>query len=136
MAEVSKKTSLVDFLSIVLGSKEVGLILAKDKSEFTDFMQKLEQTGFRQAQKMTDITKIARVYFALDEVVNKEVYDFVVQYPSGQVELFDKQLMQSTVFSPDYKNSAVVLLVYKDSLIKFKEQGFDILTVAGPAFQS
>lgn len=136
MAELSKKISFADFISVVFGSKEVGLALAKDKTEFADFTQKLEQAGFQQPKNIADIPKIAKVYFSFDDIISKEIYDIVVQYPSGQVEIFDKQLMQSRVFSPDYKNSALVLLMYKDSLIKFQEQGFDILAVAGPAFQS
>ena len=136
MSITSNKASIEEFLSVMIGSKEVGLVIAKNESEISSFAKVMDQFGFERSNNVADLFKSPKAYFVADENLDKDVYDFIVQYPTGQIEIFDKRLMQSKTLSPDYKNSAVILLVDKDNLNKIQEKGFDLLSSAGPAFQS
>lgn len=136
MSITSNKASIEEFLSVIMGSREVGLVIAKNEAEISSFAKAMDRFDFKRSENIADLFKSPKTYFVVDGNLNKDVYDFIVQYPTGQIEIFDKQLMQSQTLSPDYKNSAVVLLVDKDNLNKIQEKGFDLLSSAGPAFQS
>jgi len=136
MSTTSNKASIEEFLSVMIGSREVGLIIAKNEAEISSLTKAMDRSDFKRSKNISDLLKSPKTYLVADENIDKDVYDFIVQYPTGQVEIFDKKLMQSQTLSPDYKNSAIVLLVEKNNLNKIQEKGFDILGVAGPAFQA
>lgn len=136
MSITSNKASIEEFLFVAIGSKEVGLAIAKSKAEILSFSKAMDKQGFKRSENIADLFKSPKTYFVADGNLDKDVYDFVVQYPTGQVEIFNKKLMQSQTLSPDYENSAIVLLVDKDNLNKIQEKGFDLLSFTGPAFQS
>ena len=136
MTTQTKTPSLEEFLSVTAGSKEMGLIIAKNASESEGFVRSLGGMGFERSEKISDLSKLQKSYLVIHEDTAKDAYDFAVQYPSGQVEIFDKEQMQSQSFSPDYGNLNLVLLVVKDDLNKLQTKGFDLLSAVGPAFQS
>lgn len=136
MSIISNNHAIEEFLSAVEGAKEVGLVIAKNDEELLNFVEAMDSVGFKRSEDTAELLKSPKTYFVADENLEKDVYDFIVQYPTGQVEIFDKKLMQSQTFSPDYKDSAIVLLVDKNNLNKIQEKGFDILSVTGLAFQS
>lgn len=136
MSTTSNKASIEEFLSIMIGSREVGLAIAKNEAEISDFAKSMDRFDFKRSENIFDLFKSPKTYLVINENIDKDVYDFIVQYPTGQVEIFNKKLMQSQTLSPDYKNSAIVLLVEKNNLNKIQEKGFDILGVTGPAFQA
>jgi len=136
MTTQTKTPSLEEFLNVTAGSKEVGLIIAKDASQLDGFTRSLDGMGFKRSDKVADLSKLQKSYFVIDEGAAKDAYDFAVQYPSGQVEIFDKEQMQSQSFSPDYGSLNLVLVVVKDDLNKLQTKGFDLLSAVGPAFQS
>jgi len=136
MTTQTKTPSLEEFLNVTAGSKEVGLIIAKDASQLDGFTRSLDGMGFERSEKISDLSKLQKSYLVIHEGTAKDAYDFAVQYPSGQVEIFDKEQMRSQSFSPDYGNLNLVLLVVKDDLNKLQTKGFDLLSAVGPAFQS
>ena len=135
MSHTSNKASIEEFLSVLMGSREVGLVIAKNEAEISSFAKAMDRFDFKRSENIADLFKFPKTYFVVDGNLDKDVYDFIVQYSTGQVEIFDKKLMQSLTLSPDYKNSAIVLLVDKDNLNKIQEKGFDLLSSTGPAFQ-
>lgn len=135
MSITSNKASIEEFLSVIIGSREVGLVIAKNEAEISGFAKAMDRFDFKRSENIADLFKSPKTYFVADGNLDKDVYDFIVQYSTGQVEIFDKKLMQSLTLSPDYKNSAIVLLVDKDNLNKIQEKGFDLLSSTGPAFQ-
>lgn len=136
MSTTSNKASIEEFLSVMIGSREVGLVIAKNEAEISSLAKAMDRFDFKRSENISDLFNSHKTYLVADENIDKDVYDFIVQYPTGQVEIFNKKLMQSQTLSPDYKNSAIVLLVEKNNLNKIQEKGFDILGVAGPAFQA
>jgi hypothetical protein len=136
MSNTSNKTSIEEFLSLMTGSKEVGLAIAKNQTELEKFSKAMDSFDFKKSENVADLLKTQKTYLIVDHNIDKNIYDFVVQYSSGQVEIFDKKLMQSQTLSPDYKNSAIVLLVDQDNLNKIQAKGFDLLSASGPAYRS
>lgn len=136
MSNTSNKASIEEFLSLMTGGKEIGLVIAKDEAELSDFAKAMDRFDFKRSENVSDLFSSPKTYLMADDKIDKDVYDFIVQYPTGQVEIFNKKTMQSQTFSPNYKNSAIILLVEKDNLNKIQEKGFDLLGAAGPAFQS
>jgi len=136
MKTSTKTPSLEEFLLVTAGSKEVGLIIAKDSNELQDFVESLDENGFKRSDKIVDLLELQQAYFVINESAAKDAYDFAVQYPTGQIEIFDKEHMRSQTFSPEYSNLKLVLLVAKDDLNKLQTKGFDLLSAVGPAFQS
>ena len=136
MTTQTKTPSLEEFLAVTAGSKEVGLIIAKDASELDGFAQSLDGLGFMRLEKVSGLLNLQKSYLVIHEDNAKDAYDFTVQYPSGQVEIFDKEQMQSQSFSPDYDKLNLVLLAVKDDLNRLQTKGFDLLSAVGPAFQS
>lgn len=135
MTAQTKTPSLEQFLTVTAGSREMGLIIAKDASESESFARSLDGMGFKRSQTVVDLLKLQKSYFVISEDTTKDAYDFAVQYPSGQVEIFDREQMRSQSFSPDYSSLNLVLLVIKDELNKLQTKGFDLLSAVGPAFQ-
>jgi|SRR3989344_645051 len=136
MISQTKNFSLNSFLSAISGQKEAGLMIAQDKKELNAFIRILERDGFGQSKTVLDLFNFQKTYVVADQKLDKDVYDFLVQYPTGLIEIFDKKLHQSQTLSPDHKNSALVILVMKDQLKKLQNKGFNLLGSTGPAYQS
>ena len=117
------------------GSKEPGLAIAAKKPEIKAFVEILGEQGFKEVKNADDLFENGKKYFVVNESLEKDIYDFVVQYPSGQVELFDKTVMKHKIFFPEYAGSALVLLIQEKDLNKIKKQGFDLLAVVGPTYR-
>ena len=128
--------SIKQIISIIKNSKEPGLIIAKDDAELLDFLRIMNEQGFKQSRNIDDLLKTSETYFIIKEDLDKDVYDFIVQYPTGQIQVFNKELMKSEIISPDYENSALILAITKDTLENISSKGFDILSITGPAYQS
>lgn len=135
MKETENK-EFIDFLKVAFGQKEVGLIMAKNIDELSDFSRIMDNEGFKRSDNILDLLNSPKMYLSVDENMNKDVYDFVVQYPTGQVEIFDNTAMKSNTFSPEHVSSCVVFLVLKEDLSKIQEKGWDILSLCGPTYQS
>ena len=134
------KNTLDDFLKYVISQKEVSLILAKDDEELKKLTEKLEKAGFRQAVDTSDlfkqITKASKTFVAVKDSLSKDLYDFAVQYPTGQVEIYDKFNLKSQTVIPTYKDVSGVYALTKATLKKTQESGFRILELMGITYQS
>jgi len=133
---MSKNDNLEEFLNILEGQKDVGLILTRNESEMSGFIRFFEDSGFQTSKNVFDFFGFQKMYLILDENLPKDFYDFLTQYPTGQVEIFDKGTNQPKVFSPDYQNQVFVLVATEESLVKLKEKGFEIMDKVGPVFRN
>lgn len=134
------KNNFVEFLKHIISQKETSLAIAKDESELKKFIGFLESEGFRQAIDTTELfkhsTAPSKAYFIVKDNLSKDIYDFIVQYPTGQVEIYDKQKLKSQIISPIYKDVAILFVITKDTLKKVQESGFSLLEQVGMAYQS
>src|SRR3989339_1786558 len=125
MSQISGPKSLKNFLSTLPGGVEVGLVIAKDEKELSNFAQIMEMSGFKRSENTGDLFEIPKTFLIVTDNVDKNIYDFIAQYPTGQIEIFDKEVMQSKTLSPDYKDSAVALLVNRTNIDKIQGNGFE-----------
>src|SRR3989344_6058627 len=99
---INSRNQLVDFLNHTVSQKEVSVIIAKDNNEQHLFQEELDREGFRQAIDVSEIIKrnkaLSKVYFMVRDKFPKDIYDFLLQYPTGQVEIFDKSTMSSKTY--------------------------------------
>lgn len=124
------------FLKASSGQKEVGLAIAQDRDEISEFSSIMEKEGLERSDNALDLLSKSRTYLSINENMSKEAYDFLVQYPTGQVEIFDSTEMKSKSVSPNYENGCIIFLVIKEDISKLREKGWDILANAGLAYQS
>lgn len=126
---------LEDFLKVVIGGKDVGLIVAADEGKLAEAVTVLQSSNFQSAETVADLLNTSRAYFVVGESLNKDVYDFIAQYGSGSVEIFDKTAMQSSVTPIDYVDRGVVFLVTAQNLAKVEAAGFGLRQAVGPVEQ-
>lgn len=137
------KTSFIEFLTQVKRAKEVSLVLAQDESERDDLEKLLIQNNFSKVSNvfglMEKIKIGAECFFVIDSTTNfedlKKYYDFIIQYPTGQIEIFNSVENESLVVAPKI-NSTVVLLTDKIVIQNCQKQNFDFLSSVGLSYQS
>lgn len=127
-------TSFGQFDLLMNASHETGLIIADD-SDFDVLIQILNHFNFQPANKIDDLMKQAKLYMVIGDSLDKDIYDFAVQYPLGRIEILNHNNMQTRISMPDFDNQSIVFLIKKGNLDSLNKKGFDLRTVTGPAFQ-
>lgn len=130
---------LADFLSSCKGQKEVSLVVAKDTAELSSFQDALQSSGLVFAAsplRLMDTINASSAYAIVGSLEAKDFYDFAVQYPTGQIELWDRTVMQAHGATPSYQDAAVVFLITKADLLSMQNGGMDFLANCGLVFQS
>ncbi len=131
---------LEKFLRAASGQQEAALVIAKNEEAFQKVRRTLEEDSFTKAEGVTELlARIdggGKIYFALSDTMDKDTYDFLVQYPTGQVEIFDRSKMQSHVAVPDYGNLSIAVLITTKNLAALEAQGFDLRGHTGIAYQA
>lgn len=129
-----------NFIKHSISQKEISLVIAKDDQEQRKFQETLDDAGFKKVHDipeiMRDMKGDVKIYYCIEEKFPKALYDLIIQYPTGQVEVFDVHSMKSTVISPNYEKSSIILVVTKDNLTYFQNKGYQILEHVGMAYQS
>jgi len=135
MAITNELSAFNNFLSAVQRSKDIGLILVKNESESADFEKIMLENGFKESKNITDLLNSKKTFFTVRENFDKDIYDFMVQYPTSQVEIFNKKEMKSQFLNPDYANSAFIFIIDKKGLDGLRAEGFNIMPIVGPVYQ-
>ena len=132
--------SFTDFIKHSHSQREISLAVAKDDHELRQFEHQLDEAGYKKAHDTNELLhnmhKNTQIYLLIEENFPKALYDLIIQYPTGQVEIFDVHSMKSTVISPEYEKSSIILLATKEDLSFFEQKGYSILQHVGMAFQS
>lgn len=134
-------STLTDFLSYALGQKEVSLVIAKDEKELASLQSELDTLGFLTVNTPLEFAAAAnqpsKTYSVLADAAHvKDYYDFSVQYPTGQVEMWNRSIMQPQVSTPRYTGVSLILLMTKDTLVTAQKNGMDFLASTGIVYQS
>ncbi len=137
---MKNNTGFSDFISRTPSQREVSLIVAKDDQELNSFQSVLQRQGFRQAvgvyQLLTNITFPSNVFCIVNSSLPKDVYDFIVQYPTGQIEMFDKDRMAEKVTKPSYEDVSVVFIITKENLSNIQKGNYRLLENVGMTYQN
>lgn len=136
----SPQNSFIDFLKLTISQKEVSLVIAQDEKELKSFQKILNTNNFNEAkdvnQIMERVKQPAKTYFIVTPNLPKDAYDFLIQYPTGQVEIFNPASMKFDIMYPNYQNSVVIFIITKENLASLERQGFNIKMGAGLAYQN
>lgn len=128
--------NFIKFIKCSVSQKEVSLIITKDEKEIQEIIKTLTEIGYRQAINALEIIKIisqpAKIFVTLENNFSKDIYDFVVQYPTGQVEIYDKVKLKSQTTTPVYKNVSIIVVADEETIKKSK---FPILEKVGLTYR-
>lgn len=128
-----------EYLDFSKSQKEVCLMIAENKKELGDFEKELILSGFVKNSNIIELgeslKKQDKNYLVLKSNESKNAYDFFVQYPTGQIEIFHSKSMKSSVIIPDYKKNSTIVLLTKSDLLKIKEEGYNLLSHVGLTYQ-
>lgn len=129
----------LDFTSHVISQKEVSIIIAEGAGEIPLYVTSLLHAGFIESQSYKDLLMKSKAgdktFFVLQKDLPKEIYDFIVQYATGRIQIFDTSMSQSIVVTPTYKESACVFLATEETLKAIEAQGYDVLSHIGLAYR-
>jgi site-specific DNA-adenine methylase len=132
------QNSINDFLKYTESQKEASLIIAKDNEDFLDIINVLKNNNYQQVNDLLDlfdyITKPSKVFLTIEEDFSKELYDFIIQYPTGQIQIYNN--LRSQIITPIYNQVAVILVVKKEILQKAQASGLKILENIGLSYQN
>jgi len=133
------KHELEKFLGFTLGAKDISLIIARDKEQLSEYISEMGKSEFQKLPNFQEVIifvqRGGRGYILIDALLEKEIYDFVVQYPTGQIEIWDRKKNDSIIIYPNYKTISLVLLVTNDVLSKNNEAGFVLLDKVGLTYR-
>lgn len=134
------REKIQEYLNFVKSQKEISFIVAKNNRELKEFEKELNSFSFIKNNNVSQLGENLKTsgknFFVLENDDLKSVYDFLIQYPTGQIEIFNTESMKSELIVPDYVKNTVVFLVTKKYLSKIKKEGYDLLSHAGLTFQS
>ena len=133
---MSEDISLEQFIKLSIISKDIGLIVVTTDGEIDLEAKTLNEKGFVKSENTDDFSNNKKSYYILSKDIPKEMYDFMAQYSSGHIEIFDTEKMESKVVNPEYKNSAVILISTKQNLSSLETKGLNIRQIVGPVWQS
>lgn len=132
--------NFTDFLKYAKSQKEVSLVMFNDDIELENTKIILKDNDYRQIDNLLElpncVTQASKVFFIVENDFPKDLYDFIVQYSSGQIEIYDKSSLKSQIVTPIYDNVSVILVVNKEILQKAQISGLNILENIGLSYQN
>ncbi len=125
------------FLNLTIGQKEISLAIARNESELKEFQEIFKKENFIESksaiQLAQNIKNNKRNFLVLGSDIKPE-YDFIVQYPTGQIEFFDHDTMQPTVYSVEYQDTGIIFLT-TDEILKNISINYNILERVGLTYR-
>lgn len=135
-----KSLGFDNFLKHGKAQKEVSLAIVADESQLNEVISSLQNKGFRQAADIADLfnylEKPSQVFCILKDEISKDFYDFILQYPTGQVQIYDKFNLKSKVATPDYAKTSIIFVATKEALRLSRKGGLELLDKVGMAYQA
>ncbi len=132
------KKNFQQFLNLTIGQKEVSLAIARNVSELKEFQEILEKEKFIESKSAAELAQNIkdnmRNFLVLGSDIKPE-YDFIVQYPTGQIEFFDHEAMQPTVYSVEHQDTGIIFLV-ADEVLKNISINYNILERVGLTYRN
>ena len=132
--------NFTDFLKYAKSRKEVSLVMYNDEIELENTKIILRDNDYRQIDNLSEllncVTQTSKVFLVVENDFSKDLYDFIVQYPSGQIEIYDKSSLKSQIVTPIYSDVSVILVIKKEILQKTQTSGLKILENIGLSYQN
>lgn len=127
---------LIKFIKYSVSQKEISLIITKDEKEIQKVVKTLRETGYHEKtnglEMINLVSQPSKVFITLKNDFPKDIYDFIVQYPTGQIEIFDKEKLISKTVVPIYREVSIIVVTDKKTIKKSK---FQILEKVGLTYR-
>lgn len=128
-----------EFLNYTLGQKEVSLAVINNLEEFDQLNTLLQEKGFIKAINELDFFNSIRdesnTFFLATDGLPKKIYDIIVQFPTGQIEIFDDSKMETQVIKPDRAKMSVLILLTESGLKEIEKSGYFIIDKVGLTYR-
>lgn len=136
-----ENTKFDKFLTDSTSQKEISLVLVENSEDFADLKDSLVKNGYNFSSdiisKLNNLNNDDKICFVINnETDAKLLYDFALQYPTGQINLFDDKVMETINISPSYDNKSLLLLLTDNQLENLKNINFDFLSVSGMTYRN
>ena len=129
-------------MNFLPGQKEVALVIAHSSRELLEFTELLNGSGYTSADSISELLDLIgngqETYMLADGTdmsQAKAIYDFAIQYPTGQIQIWDKIKCQLVSVSPEYQ-SGNIFLTTTHNLQTLEGWGFDLKRNCGLAYQT
>jgi len=137
MSHTSNPKSIEEFLFVMQGGKEVGLVIAQNEEELKSFAKMMDGFNFKFLSSVFEYQNASHGWYITidDQTKYKGIYDFVCQYPLTVISLFDSVNSKTFSFKPDYKKP-ILFLTTEETLKDIQKAGFDLLGRVGLAYRT
>jgi hypothetical protein len=109
-----------DFLKFAGSQKEPALLVIEDPSNLDDITGLLDRQEFRKVsgakELMQGLEEGNRMYIVLAPELSKELYDAIVQFPTGGIEVQDSETFEQHVRQFDPNEIALVIVSTRENL--------------------
>ena len=132
---------LTQFLSFTLDQKEAALLIAKTEKDINKSQTSLIALGYLKSENPTElaecIKEARKTFIFLKEENAKDLYDIIIQYPTGQISYFDNEEKKMTWIRPQRGvESAVIVVTSVDTLREVEKKGLPYRAITGLAYQN
>lgn len=133
MTDSNLQKSITQFLDATNGAREVSLIVIDKQEDQDEFIRLLHDYNFKQCDPNSILRSLdsEKSFVLLPRDFNKELYDFIVQYPSGQIQYLDNKSFQTKIVDIDYKGRSCILITTNDTLQAWADAGFLVRNKVG-----
>lgn len=125
------------FLEMTSRSTEACLMIARDEQEFSALEQEVGDFGFQKTRNVAEIFDSIqsgnKAYFTLGNTLGNNIYNILIQYPTGQVTAYDGH--NNLVANPDYQKGSVLILITKENLKEIERGEKSLLRLVGLTWQ-
>lgn len=125
------------FLQLATSAREASLMVAENEEEIETLEREASNFGFKKSQNVREIFNCVKngekTYFILKNELGNNIYNILVQYPTGQINANDGQ--NNLVANPNYQTGAILILIAKDNLAKIEKGEKSLLKIVGLTYQ-
>jgi len=125
------------FLKLTEKSKETCLMIAEDEKGLADIEKQLVASELEKSKNIREIFNSVRdgkkTYFILNGTLGNNIYNVLVQYPTGQINAYDGK--DNLVANPDYQKGSILILTTKENLEKIEQGEKSLLRLVGLTWQ-
>lgn len=126
-----------NFMQLATSAKEASLVVANNEKEIEMLEKEISISGFTKTQNIREIFHAIQIgkkaYFVLENGLGNNVYNVLVQYPTGQINAYDGQ--NNLVANPNYQTGALLILVTEENLKKIEKGTKSLLQSVGLTYR-
>jgi len=125
--------NIYNFIDIIKGKKEIGLIVAENSEELNNFKNELISLNLKESLNLKDLFLNQNTFFHINNETNIEIIKYIREYRLGAIQLKSKTTKKFKWYYPDYSKLTLVLIMTSQELEEFNK--LDILEYATTVYR-